>query len=126
METVRLDKWLWAARFFKTRMLAKKGIEGGKVHLNDDVCKVSQQVKVGDQLRIRQGFDEKIVVVRALSEKRGPAADAAMLFEETLESKAKREEAALMRKFAGPKSAPSGRPTKRDRRKIIRFLEQNE
>lgn len=124
MESVRLDKWLWAARFFKTRMLAKKAIEGGKVHANGEACKVSRQVRVGEELRIRQGFDEKMVVVVALSEIRRTATDAALLYEETKESLQRREEAALMRKAEGPKQAKVGRPTKKDRRKIIKFLEQ--
>jgi ribosome-associated heat shock protein Hsp15 len=123
MESIRLDKWLWAARFFKTRMLAKKAIEGGKVHLHGERSKVSAQVRVGDELRIRQGFDEKTVVVKALSELRGSASAAALLYDETEESKKIREEAALVRKMAGPKQISSGRPTKRDRRRIIRFLE---
>jgi len=122
-EAVRLDKWLWAARFFKTRMLAKKAIEGGKVHLQGQACKVSQLIRVGDQLEIRQGFDEKVVTVAALSEVRGSASQAALLYEETAASKAKREEAAAMRKLAGLKP-PTSRPTKRDRRRIIRFLQQ--
>ena len=125
METVRLDKWLWAARFFKTRMLAKKAVEGGKVHLNGQGCKVAQLIRVGDELRVRQGFDEKQMTVKALSEVRGSAAQAALLFEESVESKAKREEGALIRKMSGLK-APASRPTKRDRRRIIRFLQQDE
>jgi len=126
METVRLDKWLWAARFFKTRSLCKKAIEGGKVHLGGQSCKVSTLVKVGDQIRVRQGFDEKFVVVLALSDVRGTATDAVKLYEETKESEAIRKEAALMRKLAGQTQVSAGRPTKRDRRRIIRFLEQNE
>lgn len=126
MEAVRLDKWLWAARFFKTRMLAKKAIEGGKVHLNDQSCKVSAQVRVGDVLRIRQGFDEKIVTVRGLAQVRGPAQVATLLFEETPESKAFREAAAAARKLAGQNLTPSKRPTKKERRHIIRFLSQPE
>jgi ribosome-associated heat shock protein Hsp15 len=106
-------------------MLAKKAIEGGKVRLNDQSCKVSAQVRAGDTLRIRQGFDEKIVTVRALSEVRGTAPQAALLYDETPESKVKRDEAAAMRKLvAGPKQEPAGRPTKRDRRRIIKFLSQ--
>lgn len=124
IEAVRLDKWLWAARFFKTRMLAKKAVEGGKVHLQGQACKVSQLIRVGDELNIRQGFDEKIVTVKALSEVRGSAPVAALLYEETPASRAKREEAAQMRKLAGIK-APASRPTKRDRRRIIRFLQQD-
>lgn len=122
-EAVRLDKWLWAARFFKTRMLAKKAIEGGKVHLKGQACKVSQLIRVDDELNMRQGFDEKVVTVTALSEVRGTATQAALLYEETLASKAKRDEAAQMRKLAGIKP-PTTRPTKRDRRRIIRFLQQ--
>jgi ribosome-associated heat shock protein Hsp15 len=124
LQTVRVDKWLWGARFFKTRTLAKKAIEGGKVHLNDQSCKVSAQLQVGDVLRIRQGFDEKVVIVRALCQVRGSASQAALLFEETEESRASRDAATAMRKLAGPIAAPSKRPTKKERRHIIRFLSQ--
>ena len=93
-DKVRLDKWLWAARFFKTRALAKAAIEGGKVHCRGERCKPSKEPKVGDELLIRIGFDERTVVVRALSAVRRGAPEAQTLYEETPQSLAAREEAA--------------------------------
>lgn len=90
--------------------------------MNGQACRVSQQVHVGDELVVRQGYDEKVIVVKALSEVRGPAASAALLFDETEESKKRREHEAQVRKMAGPVAAPKARPTKKDRRKIIQFL----
>src|SRR3546814_7076676 len=92
-DKVRLDKWLWAARFFKTRALAKAAIEGGKVHCRGERCKPSKEPKVGDELLIRIGFDERTVVVRALSAVRRGAPEAQTLYEETPQSLAAREEA---------------------------------
>ena len=91
LEKVRLDKWLWAARFFKTRSLAKAAIEGGKVHCAGQRVKVSREIAVGDELTIRQGFDKRDVRVMALSEQRLGAAEAALLYEETAASKIARE-----------------------------------
>ncbi len=122
MNAVRLDQWLWAARFYKTRMLAKKAVLSGKVRLNGEPCKPAALVHVGDVLTIRQGFAEKTVAVKALSLKRSGAPDATLLYQESEASKEKREQAALLRKLAGTNPASKGRPTKRDRRKIIRFL----
>ncbi|MDR2213235.1 MAG: RNA-binding protein, partial [Pseudomonadales bacterium] len=85
-QKVRLDKWLWAARFFKTRSLAKAAIEGGKVHCNGERCKSSREVGVGMTLQIRQGWDERTVLVRGVSEQRGGAPQAALLYEETAAS----------------------------------------
>jgi ribosome-associated heat shock protein Hsp15 len=119
---VRLDKWLWAARFFKTRSLAKQAIDGGKVHCEGARSKSSREIEVGAVLDIRQGWDERTVIVRALSDKRGGAPEAALLYEETPASIEKREQAALQRqaqRATNPFSA--GRPTKQDRRKIHRF-----
>ena len=119
---VRLDKWLWAARFFKTRALAVEAIEGGKVHVGGERVKRAKLLQAGDEVRIRLGPYEHHVLVRALSERRGPASVAATLYEETAESKAARAALALQLK-----SAPSlfahgqGRPNKKERRDIERF-----
>jgi ribosome-associated heat shock protein Hsp15 len=115
---VRLDKWLWAARFYKTRSLAAEAIVGGKVHLNGERVKRAKTVAVGDEVRVRNGAFEHIVHVRALSARRGGAADASRLYEETAASRAAREALA-----AQLRSLPEthGRPTKRDRREIERW-----
>ena len=123
---LRLDKWLWAARFFKTRSLAKAAIEGGKVQLDGQRVKVSREICVGDSLHIRQGWDRKIVVVRALSDQRRGAPEAQQLYEETEESIARREEEAATRKAAGGMiDRPAQRPTKKQRRQIHRFKEDS-
>ncbi len=119
---VRLDKWLWAARFFKTRGLAKAAIEGGKVQCGGDRCKPSKEPRVGEELQIRQGFEERTVVVRELSGQRRAAAEAQLLYEETAESIVRREEAAAKRKAMGPGSLISEhRPNKKQRRQIHQF-----
>jgi ribosome-associated heat shock protein Hsp15 len=119
---LRLDKWLWAARFFKTRSLAKAAIEGGKVHLDGQRVKVSREISVGDTLQIRQGWDQRVVVVRALSDQRRGAPEAQKLYEETAESVSKREAEAAARKAAGGMiERPAQRPTKKQRRQIHRF-----
>ncbi len=122
---VRLDKWLWAARFFKTRAKAKDAVDGGKVHLNGNRTKPSKEVNRGDTLRITQGFDEKIVTVVELSEQRRGAPEAMKLYEETEESAQKRELRAEQRRAAGRQVSTEGRPSKRDRRLIHRFREDN-
>lgn len=119
---VRLDKWLWAARFFKTRGLAAQAIETGKVEVNGERAKRAKQLQIGDQLRVRLGPYHHIVKVRALSERRGPPAVAAQLFEETEESRKAREAMQLQVRVA--QSAPGydrGRPSKKDRRDIERL-----
>lgn len=123
-ERLRFDKWLWAARFYKTRSLAAQAIEGGKAKLNDARVKSSRDVKPGDVVCIRAGELEWTVTVLALSAKRGPASEAALLYEEGPESRAKRQLMLDMRR-AGPRPDPDakGRPTKRDRRLIHRFTE---
>jgi len=124
---IRLDKWLWAARFFKTRSLAKQAIDGGKVHCNGQRCKSSREVALGDRLELRQGWDERTVVVKALSAQRGGAPQAALLYEETAESKAHREQAAEQRRaLKALDPLASIRPSKKDRRQIQRFRERNE
>jgi len=122
MNKLRLDKWLWAARFFKTRSLAKAAIEGGKVHLDGQRVKVSREISVGDRLQIRQGWDEKTVVVNALSDQRRGAPEAQTLYEETPESIARRKSETAARKAAGGMvDRPAHRPTKKQRRQIHRF-----
>lgn len=123
-QTIRIDKWLWAARFFKTRSLAKEAIEGGKVHFDGDRVKVSKEVRLGMQLTIRQGFDEKTVIVKALSAVRGGAPQAQLLYEETPHSITKREFYSSQRKLANL-ARPDHRPTKRDRRHITQFKHEN-
>ncbi len=119
---VRLDKWLWAARFFKTRSLAKQAIEGGKVQYEGARCKVSKEVVAGAQLRIRRGQQQMTVEVLALSDQRGPASIASQLYRETEESLLQREQEAANRRAANAGShQPGGRPHKRDRRLIHRF-----
>lgn len=120
--SVRIDKWLWAARFFKTRSLAKTAIEGGKVHLDGQRCKASKDVSVGMVLRIRQGWDEKTVEVIALSDQRRGAPEAALLYRETDESLRLREQNAEQRKLARDAAGhPSHRPNKKERRAIHRL-----
>ena len=119
---IRLDKWLWAARFFKTRALAKGAIEGGKVHYEGQRCKVSKTVDVGAKLTIRQGFDEKIVVIKALSEQRRGAPEARLLYEETPESiKARMDKAEYRKVVKASQAAPDHKPNKKARRDMRRF-----
>jgi ribosome-associated heat shock protein Hsp15 len=124
-EAVRLDKWLWAARFFKTRSLATEAVNGGKVELNGLRPKPSKDVKIGDQLRIRLGPFVHALTVRALSEHRGPAAAAALLFEESAESIAARERLREQHRLApSTHYEEGGRPTKKDRRTMSAFEER--
>ncbi len=121
-QKLRVDKWLWAARFFKTRSLAKAAIEGGKVQIGGQRIKVSREIGVGEQLRIRQGWDERDVIVQALSDQRRGAPEAQRLYEETRESVERREQSAQARKLAGGMvERPARRPDKRARRQIHRF-----
>lgn len=116
---VRLDKWLWAARLFKTRGRAKEAIEGGKVHYEGARTKVSKKVEVGALLRVRQGREEKEIRVIGLSDQRRGAPEAALLYSETAESQHKREEAARRRQAERSSDlAGDGRPDKRDRRRL--------
>ncbi len=124
MESMRIDKWLWAARFFKTRSIAKGGIEGGKVHHHNDRVKVSKEVRIGMELTIQQGFEKKTVVIKALSAVRGGAPIAQQLYEETQESIARRELHASQRKMHNL-ARPDHRPSKKDRRDINRFKQEN-
>ena len=125
MEDVRLDKWLWAARFFKTRSLATDAVNGGKVELNGQRPKPAKEVKVGDLLRIRVGPFVHAVTVRALSDQRGPASAAALLFEESAESIAARERLREQHRLApSVQYEEGGRPTKKDRRTMSAFEER--
>lgn len=124
---VRIDKWLWAARFFKTRNLAKQAVEGGKVQCDGHRVKPSKEITTGLTLKIRQGFDDKTVRVTALSDQRRGAPEAALLYEETPESLALREERAAQRK-AGMSAylVSDHRPNKKERRQIHRFQRQQQ
>jgi ribosome-associated heat shock protein Hsp15 len=118
-DRVRIDKWLWAARFYKTRSLAAEAIAGGKVQLNGERVKRAKPMQIGDELRIRQGPYEHQIIVRELSERRGPASDAARMYEEKPESRAARDALALQLKSLHAAFIPErGRPTKKDRREI--------
>lgn len=122
---VRLDKWLWAARFFKTRALAKAAIEGGKVQCQGERCKPGKEPRVGDLFEIRHGFDMRIVEVKSLSGQRRGASEAQLLYEETPDSVARREAAAAQRKAMGAGMVISEhRPTKKQRRDIHRFRDE--
>lgn len=122
---VRIDKWLWAARFFKTRSLAVEAIGGGKILVNDDRPKPAKLIGLGDEVRVRLGPYEHVVIVRGLSERRGPASVAATLYEETPASLAIRARLSEQLRMAPPAFVfeEKGRPTKRDRREIDRFRE---
>jgi ribosome-associated heat shock protein Hsp15 len=125
MDRLRVDKWLWAARFFKTRSIAKTAIEGGKVHLSGQRVKVSREICVGEKLVIKQGWDEREIIVKALSDKRGPASAALMLYAETDASIARREREAQARKSAGGAVArPTNKPGKHERKALERLRKQ--
>ncbi|MFI5312301.1 MAG: RNA-binding S4 domain-containing protein [Gemmatimonadales bacterium] len=119
---VRVDKWLWAARFFKSRSLAVEAIASGKVEVNGARVKPAHDVKATDEVRVRLGPYDHVLNVLAVSERRGPAAQATLLYEETAESRAAREKLRWQLKHAAPVIEPGkGRPTKRDRRKLGRL-----
>lgn len=122
VDEVRLDKWLWAARFFKTRSLSKEAIESGKVRYNGERAKVGRAVQPGAKLNLRQGWDELEVEVLALSDQRRGAPEAQLLYRETDVSRRKREQAALERAAANASMEPNDeRPNKKQRRLIHRF-----
>ena len=126
-ERMRIDKWLWAARFYKTRALAVEEIHKGRVRVNGQECKPSRDIKVGDEVSLRQGYVTRTVMVQGLSPRRGPAPEAQQLYEETAESLALRAALAEQRHFA-PEPAHAivqGRPTKRDRRQLQEARERN-
>lgn len=122
---IRIDKWLWAARFFKTRSLAAEAASGGKVEVNGERPKASRIVRVGDRLSIRRGPYQWTVIVKGVSRLRGPAPQAQSLYEETEESVRKREADAAQIKLERPPEFDSpGRPSKKDRRAIARFTKR--
>jgi len=126
VDKVRVDKWLWAARFFKTRSLASRAVTGGHVHVNGARVKAARPVQPGDRLLIRRGEMEFTVIVQGLSEKRGPAPVARKLYAETAESIAAREAARDERRLIRAAAArPDRRPDKRQRRKIRKFLRKD-
>lgn len=124
VESMRVDKWLWAARFFKTRSMSKAAIEGGKVHHNNERVKVSKELRVGMELTIQQGFDRKTILVKALSSTRSAAPIAQQLYAETETSIARRELLATQRKLHNL-ARPEHRPSKKDRREISKFKQNN-
>jgi ribosome-associated heat shock protein Hsp15 len=120
---VRVDKWLWAARLVKTRSLGTDAVKGGRVHVNGRAIKPSKEIRAGDRLDITTGDVRRSVVVLGTAERRGPAAAAALLYEESAESRQARERAAAERRLAQPTGADyGGRPTKRDRRRFDKAL----
>ena len=124
---VRLDKWLWAARFYKTRSLARTMIEGGKVHYNGQRSKPSKLVEVGERIKLRQGTDDREVVVLAISEHRGKAEQAQALYEETADSITKREKNAEARKLNSQFApSPERRPDKKERRSLLKIKHSQE
>jgi ribosome-associated heat shock protein Hsp15 len=124
---VRIDKWLWAARFFKTRSLAQQAIAAGRVKLGDARVKASHLVKPSDSIAVRVGDFEWQIVVAALSDKRGPAEQARKLYQETQASRAERARRMDLRRWgAEPAAGLKGRPTKRDRRRILDFTNPSE
>jgi len=126
---VRVDKWLWAARFFKTRSIATQAVNGGKVHLNGKRVKPSKNVKIGDSLTIQRGLAEFVVFIEGLNDKRRSAKEAVLLYSETEESILARQKSAeqrrLLRAADGSMAAPLKRPSKRDRRRIISFTRKD-
>lgn len=124
-DKVRLDKWLWAARFYKTRALAKTAIESGKVHHRGERCKPGKEPRVGDEYQIRTGFDERTVVVQALSIVRRGAPEAQGLYAETEASIAKREASAAQRKAGALGVSTDGKPSKKQRRDLFKFHGSN-
>jgi len=125
-DRVRLDKWLWAARFFKTRSAATEAIAGGKVEVNGERAKPAKAIKPGDEIRLRVGPYEHVLIVRQLGDRRGPASVAQTLYEETQASRAGRERLAAQLKMAPPAFVfeEKGRPTKKDRRDLSSFIDR--
>ena len=120
LDSVRLDKWLWAARFFKTRQLAVEAITGGHVHINGDRVKPSRAVRPCDELKIKKGYDTWVVTVLGLNDKRRPAKEAVLLYQEDEHQREQREELIEMRKLHGV-NVPTRKPDKRERRKLESF-----
>lgn len=126
LESLRLDKWLWAARFYKTRSLATEAISGGHVHLNTERIKPAKTVKVGDTVRVRKGSMEMTVLVNGISAKRGPAKVAQELYSETQESMDKREQARSRIKAESAGTMMDHKPNKQERRELVRIKKMQE
>lgn len=125
-DEIRLDKWLWTARFFKTRSLATQAVSGGRVHLNDQRVKASRAVGVGDKLEINKGGIVFNITILGVNKTRRPAKEASLLYQEADESIAKRELERDMRRMANAgQKLPAGKPSKRDRRKIKEFIRKS-
>jgi ribosome-associated heat shock protein Hsp15 len=125
IEPIRIDKWLWVARFFKTRSLAAEAVTGGKVEVNGARAKPSRNVHIGDSLNIRRGAYEWTVIVRGVTDLRGPATKAQLLYQETEESIRKREAISTQLKFERPPEFDlPGRPSKKDRRAMVKFTKR--
>jgi ribosome-associated heat shock protein Hsp15 len=120
--TLRVDKWLWAARFFKTRALATEAVSGGKVHVNGDRCKPGRKLHPGDRITVNRGQEVFDVEVLGIRDQRRPSQEARQLYAETPESIARRESSAAQRRAERQPSIPSRRPDKRERRQIRRFV----
>lgn len=123
-ESVRLDKWLWAARFYKTRAIARTMVDGGKVHYNGQRSKPSKAVEVGAIITLRQGQEEKTVLIEKITNQRRGAPEAQQLYSETEDSIKKREQHSLQRKLNAHNPSPERRPDKKQRRDIIKFKNQ--
>ena len=122
MDSIRLDRWLWAARFFKTRPLATEAVNGGKVHLNGHRVKPGRLVHIGDVLRIQRGPVLYEIVVKGINKQRRPASEMAQLYEETQSSMESRQQLMELHKMAaGVRTAPAGKPNKHERKHIVRF-----
>lgn len=120
-----MDKWLWAARFFKTRSLASEAVDGGKVHVNGERAKPAKAIRPGDEIRLRLGPYEHVLAVRGTAERRGSAPEAQRLYAETEASRAAREKLHWQLTRAAPAMEPAkGRPTKKDRRTLERFRDR--
>lgn len=124
VEAVRLDKWLWAARFYKTRAIARTMVDGGKVHYNGQRSKPSKTVELGATITLRQGVDEKTVIIEKIANQRRGAPEAAELYRETQDSINKREQRTIQRKLNAHNPSPERRPDKKQRRDIIKFKHQ--
>ncbi len=127
MDSLRIDKWLWAARWFKTRALARQAVDGGKVHVNGVRVKPSKLLRSGDHLRLMRGQDEYKLIVAAISPRRGPASVAQELYLETAADKKKREDLEALRRlqYHANRTGPERRPDKRQRRQIRSFKEKS-
>ncbi|SKA49532.1 ribosome-associated heat shock protein Hsp15 [Enterovibrio nigricans] len=123
---IRLDKWLWAARFYKTRTLARNMIDGGKVHYNGHRSKPSKIVELGAEVKLRLGFEEKVVIIEKLSEQRRGAPEAQTLYRETEASVTRREQRSVERQLHAHNPSPDRRPDKKQRRDIIKFRNSND